>query len=79
MKGIRGCVDCCELLEQFKVATVTLLPSKIEANKFLVGSKKSICAVTKLLNLFATSMFFAAPHQKFPRSNVLCILLGHAS
>jgi hypothetical protein len=79
MKGIRGGVDCCELLEQFKVATVTLLSSKIEANKFLVGSKKLICAVTKSLNLFATSMFFAAPHQKFLESNILCIPLVHAS
>jgi hypothetical protein len=50
-----------------------------EAKKNLVGSKELICAVTKSLNLFATSMFSALPRQKFLGSNVLCIPLVHAS
>jgi hypothetical protein len=77
MDSNKGGVDQWELLEQFDVAMVTSSSSKSGAEKFTVGSKESIRAVTKSLNLFATSIFSTPPHQKFLGSNVLRISLLH--
>jgi hypothetical protein len=65
--------------EQLDIVTVTLLLSAQAWNKFLVRSKESRCAVTKLLNLYAILIFSAPPCQKFPGSIVLCIPLMQAS
>ncbi len=58
---------------------VTSSSLRRDAKKSLVGSKELICAVTKSLNLFATSIFSAPPCQKFLGSYVLCIPLVHTS
>ncbi len=76
-KSNGGDVDQCKPLEQFDAMTVTSLLLRRDTKRFWWGPKESICTVTKLLNLFATSTLSAPPCQKFLGSNVLCILLVH--
>ena len=65
----------CDL--QFDVGTVASSSSMMEKEKYLVGSKESMCAVTKLLNLFAISI--SAPNrQTCPGKIDLCMPLVHA-